>query len=111
MTVEALRELGYTVVHAADAAAALEHLSLQPRIDLLFTDIVMPNVSGSELADQARARSPALRVLFTTGYTRNAMVHNGMLDAGVAFLAKPFSLEALALKVRDVLEDRGANRV
>lgn len=109
MSVDALRELGYTVVQAPDAAQALELLAIQPRIDLLFTDVVMPDMNGKLLADRARAERPGLRILYTTGYTRNAIVHNGMLDAGVAFLAKPFTLDQLAYKVRQVLDgDEGA---
>ncbi len=109
MSVDSLRELGYTVVQAADAAQALSVLAIQPRIDLLFTDIVMPDMNGRILADKAREQRPGLRVLYTTGYTRNAIVHNGMLDPGVAFLAKPFTLDQLAEKIRQVLgEDRAA---
>jgi CheY-like chemotaxis protein len=104
LSVDALRELGYTVVQASDAAQALTVLAMQPRIDLLFTDVVMPNVDGRRLADQARAARPGLKVLYTTGYTKNAIVHNGMLDPGVAFIAKPFTIEQIALKVRAVLD-------
>ena len=110
LSVDALRELGYTVVQASDAAQALAALEIQPRVDLLFTDIVMPDMDGRRLADQAVRRRPDLKVLYTTGYTRNAIVHNGMLDANVAFLAKPFTYEQLALKVRRVLDGEGANR-
>jgi signal transduction histidine kinase/CheY-like chemotaxis protein len=110
MTVNALRELGYTVVEAADGEAALAKLAALPRVDLLFTDIVMPGMNGRELADQVRAARPATRILFTTGYTRNAVVHNGMLDAGVAFLAKPFTIDQLARKAAEVIEGAGANR-
>ncbi|MCY7313317.1 MAG: response regulator [Pseudoxanthomonas sp.] len=110
MTVDALRELGYTVVQASDANQALEQIRVQPHLDLLFTDIVMPVMNGRVLADQARLIKPKLRVLFTTGYTRNAVVHNGMLDPGVAFLPKPFTIQQLALKVRDVLNGEGFNR-
>jgi CheY-like chemotaxis protein len=110
MSVDALRELGYTVIQAADANQALEQLTVQPRIDLLFTDIVMPDINGRVLADRALAMRPELKVLFTTGYTRNAVVHNGILDAGVAFLPKPFTIEQLATKVRAVLQGQGANR-
>ena len=110
MSVDALRELGYTVVQASDANQALEQLAVQPRIDLLFTDIVMPEMNGRELADRVRAASPGTAILYTTGYTRNAVVHNGMLDPGVAFLAKPFTIAELAAKVRDVLAGEGANR-
>jgi signal transduction histidine kinase/CHASE3 domain sensor protein/ActR/RegA family two-component response regulator len=104
LSVDALRELGYTVVQASDAAQAMTVLTLQPRVDLLFTDVVMPDLDGRRLADRARAERPNLKVLYTTGYTRNAIVHNGMLDADVAFLAKPFTIEQLALKVRQVLD-------
>jgi PAS domain S-box-containing protein len=109
-TVEALRDLGYRVTAAADGAQALDMLGGGLAVDLLFTDIVMPDMSGRQIADAVAARWPGLPVLFTTGYTRNAVVHNGMLDAGVAFLAKPFSIAQLAYKIADVLAGRGANR-
>ncbi|MDT9599931.1 CHASE3 domain-containing protein [Sphingosinicella rhizophila] len=104
MSVDALRELGYTVIQAADGNQALEQLAIQPRIDLLFTDIVMPGMTGRQLADRAQEARPDLKILYTTGYTRNAVVHNGIVDYGVAFLAKPFSIDALARKVRDILD-------
>lgn len=110
ITVDTLRELGYGVIHAADGMRALEVVDGTARIDLLFTDIVMPGMTGRELADTATARRDGLRVLYTTGYTRNAVVHNGMLDANVAFLAKPFTVAALATKVRQVLDGGGINR-
>ena len=110
LSVDALRELGYTVVQASDASQALAVLTIQPRVDLLFTDIVMPDMNGRRLADAARETRPDLKVLYTTGYTRNAIVHNGMLDANVAFLPKPFTLEQLGVKVRQVLDGQGANR-
>jgi PAS domain S-box-containing protein len=111
MSVDALRELGYTVVQAENAAQALQQLELQPSISLLFTDIVMPDMNGRRLADEAVARRPGLKVLYTTGYSQNAVIHNGTLDYGVAFLPKPFSLDSLARKVRQVLDNKGANRV
>jgi signal transduction histidine kinase len=104
MSVDSLRELGYTVVQASDGEQALEMLAIQPRIDMLFTDIVMPGINGRILADRASAERPGLKILYTTGYTRNAIVHNGMLDPGVAFLAKPFTFDQLATKVRQVLD-------
>ncbi|MBL8555273.1 MAG: CHASE3 domain-containing protein [Phenylobacterium sp.] len=110
VTVDSLRELGYDVVQASSGDQALQQLAQQPRIDLLLTDIVMPGMTGRMLADQVLAQRPDLRVLYMTGYTRNAIVHNGVLDFGVAFLQKPFSAEQLARKVRDVLDGRGANR-
>ena len=102
--VEALRELGYQVLEADGAAKALEILGAQPSISLLFTDVVMPDVNGKKLADEARRRRPDLKVLFTTGYTRNAIVHNGTLDPGVEMIGKPFTIEELAVKVRQVLD-------
>ncbi|QXQ06341.1 CHASE3 domain-containing protein [Sphingosinicellaceae bacterium] len=110
VTVDALRDLGYQVVHAGDGREALTLLATMDRVDLLFTDIVMPNMNGRELADAARFHREGIKVLYTTGYTRNAVVHNGMLDADVAFLPKPFTVQALALKVRQVLDGGGVNR-
>ena len=107
MSVDALRELGYTVVQANGAAQALEVLAVQPKVSLLFTDVVMPEINGRRLAEMARETRPELKVLFTTGYTRNAVVHNGVLDAGVAFLPKPFTVEQLARKVRDAIDAGG----
>ncbi len=104
MSVDTLRELGYVVVQAADANQALTVLTIQPRIDLLFTDIVMPDMNGRVLSDRAREQRPELKILYTTGYTRNAIVHNGMLDHDVAFIAKPFTVQQLAMKVREVLD-------
>jgi PAS domain S-box-containing protein len=105
-SVDALDELGYRVLEADGAAAALRLLELHPEIVLLFTDVVMPDVNGAKLAEEARRRRPDLKVLFTTGYTRNAVVHNGVLDPGVDLIGKPFTLEALSAKLRSVLEAR-----
>ena len=111
-TVESLRELGYRVIEAHDGTSALRLLERQETpISLLLTDVVMPGMSGRELADEARARQPDLKVLFTTGYARNAIVHGGRLDPGVELLPKPFTFEALAAKVRDVLEKSASERV
>ncbi|KJB90131.1 hypothetical protein N826_06215 [Skermanella aerolata KACC 11604] len=106
-SVDALTELGYRVLEADGAAAALRLLEAHPDIVLLFTDIVMPDINGRKLADEALRRRPELKVLFTTGYTRNAVVHNGVLDPGVELIGKPFTLEELAAKVRAVLDDQG----
>jgi signal transduction histidine kinase/CheY-like chemotaxis protein len=105
LTVDALRDLGYTVLEASRAAEALDLIDKHPEINLLFTDIVMPEVSGRKLADEALKRRPDLRVLYTTGFTRNAVVHNGILDTGVNFLPKPFSMEDLAAKIRQALSE------
>jgi len=101
---EALNELGYRVLEADGAAAALRLLDAHPEIALLFTDVVMPEVNGRKLADEALKRRPGLKVLFTTGYTRNAVVHNGVLDPGVQLIGKPFTIEELAARVREVLD-------
>ena len=103
-TTTTLAELGYTILEAASGSAALRVLEDAQVIDLLFTDVVLPGgMNGRELADHARVRRPGLRVLFTTGYTKNAIVHNGRLDAGVDLLGKPFTRDSLAKKIRDVL--------
>jgi signal transduction histidine kinase len=99
-----LRELGYSVVEAADPETAERYLRDGRRIDLLFTDVVLPGKSGRVLADEARKLRPDLKIIFTTGYSRNAIVHHGRLDAGVHLVSKPFTSEQLALKVRDVLD-------
>lgn len=100
-----LRELGYTVIEASDAASALSALEQHPRVDLLFTDVVLPGgVHGHKLARQVRERRPGVQVLFTSGYTRNAIVHNGRLDPGVQLITKPFSFEDLAVRVRRLLD-------
>jgi len=110
LSVEALRDFGYKVVQAGDASQALAILAVESRIDLLFTDIVMPDMNGRQLADKARQSRPDLKVLYTTGFTRNAVVHNGVLDVGVALISKPFTIDALATKVRLVLDGTGINR-
>ena len=103
-TTEILVELGYRVLAAHDGARALQVLDGNP-IDLLFTDVVMPGgMNGRQLADEAMRRRPGLKVLFTTGYTRNAIVHHGRLDAGVHMIGKPFSFSELGAKVRTLLD-------
>jgi signal transduction histidine kinase len=104
MSVEALRELGYTVIEAARPSEAIRMFDSGQSVHLLFTDVVMPEMSGRLLVDRLLTIKPDLRVLFTTGYTRNAIVHNGVLDAGTNLLAKPFSIEDLATKVRSILD-------
>jgi CheY-like chemotaxis protein len=99
-----LSELGYHVLEAADAEAALSILRSNQRIDLLFTDVVLPGRTGRVLADESAIVRPGLKVLFTTGYSRNAIVHHGRLDAGVRLLQKPFTFNQLASHVREVLD-------
>ncbi|MGU3537825.1 CHASE3 domain-containing protein [Methylobacterium sp. A54F] len=104
MAASALADLGYTVLQASGAAAGLAAIEAHPEIALLFTDVVMPERSGRDLADAARRLRPGLRVLYTTGYTRNAIVHNGIVDAEVQLIGKPYGVERLARKVRQVLD-------
>jgi PAS domain S-box-containing protein len=104
-SVDSLGELGYRVLEAHDGPSALRLLERQPRVDLLFTDVVLPGgLTGAQVAAQARALRPTLKVLFTTGYARNAIIHHGRLDKGVQLIVKPFSFSELAAKVRDVLD-------
>jgi CheY-like chemotaxis protein len=104
MTTDALRELGYEVIACEKAVDALNILDHNDGIALLLTDVVMPEMNGKRLADEAQRRRPLLKVIFTTGYTQNAVVHGGVLDPGVHFLAKPFTLDQLAAKVRGLLD-------
>ena len=103
VTAETLRELGYTVLEAASGAEALPLLDAHPDIAVLLTDVMMPQMNGRQLAEAAGRRRPGLRVLFASGYTRNAVVHNGIIDPGVHLLSKPFTIDELARKLRDVL--------
>jgi CheY-like chemotaxis protein len=97
------------VLAARDVHDALQVLEEAERVDLLFTDVVLPDSSGRELAEKAIQRRPSLRVLFTTGYTRNAIIHNGRLDATVQLLGKPYTQQDLARKVRQVLDSPVSN--
>ncbi len=103
-SVSILTELGYHVLEAADADQGLAIARGPERIDLLFTDVVLPGRSGRVLADEVRALRPEVKVLFTTGYSRNAIVHQGRLDAGVNLITKPFTFDQLAQRLRDVLD-------
>jgi signal transduction histidine kinase len=100
---EALQELGHCVLQAENANAALALLAAHPEVDLLLTDVVMPEINGRQLVERARETRPDLAVLYMTGYTRNAIVHNGVLDAGTHLLTKPFTLVQLEEELREVL--------
>jgi len=110
MATALLRQLGYTVLAAANGieALAMKQQRDTGHIDLLFTDVVMPHMSGKELADRMGALSSHTRILFTSAYTENAIIHQGVLDKGVALLQKPFTPSALAHKLREVLDQPGA---
>ncbi|WP_049731554.1 ATP-binding protein [Rhizobium ecuadorense] len=102
---ESLKELGYRVLEAQDGPTALKVLAFNLPIDLIFTDVVLPGgMSGADLVAKARELQPAVKALFTTGYSRNAIVHHGRLDKGVHLLQKPFSIKDLAVRVRGVLD-------
>lgn len=112
VAVSMLTELGYRVVKARDAASALVVVDSGISIDLIFTDVMMPGALRSpDLARKAKERLPNVAVLFTSGYTQNAIVHGGRLDPGVELLAKPYTREALARKVRHVLANQAQRRV
>jgi signal transduction histidine kinase/ActR/RegA family two-component response regulator len=103
VTVQLLHELNYATVDAENAQSALALLDSHAEVKVLLTDVVMPDMNGRRLAEEALKRRPDLRVLYTTGYTRSAIVHDGVLDPDVRLLMKPFTIEALAQKLDEVL--------
>jgi hypothetical protein len=105
LVTEYLSARGYRVLEAPDGVKALEIASEHDgEIQLLITDVVMPHLSGRELATRVSARRPRLKVLYISGYTDDSIFRHGVLEGGMAFLQKPFNLKALAAKVREVLE-------
>jgi CheY-like chemotaxis protein len=105
-----LTRLGYRLLVAPDAGAALTLIASDAgRIDLLVTDVVLPGMSGRELADEITQRIPTINVMFISGYTDDAIVRHGVLEAGVHYLEKPFTPDSLAAKVRHVLDTGSAN--
>ncbi|BBK30804.1 PAS domain S-box-containing protein [Stella humosa] len=104
LIVDVLQDLGYRALEAADGDAALAILRQAPRIDLLVTDMGLPGLNGRQIADAARERRPGLKVLFMTGYAENAALANGFLDPGMAMITKPFAMETLATRIRDMIE-------
>ena len=104
LVVEVLEELGYTAIEAADGAAGLRVLQSDARIDLLVTDVGLPGgMNGRQMADAARVSRPDLKVLFITGYAENAVLNYGHLDPGMCVLTKPFAMEALTSRIRDLI--------
>ena len=106
-TIEMLRELGYTVLATTDGQSALRMLDAHREIVLLFTDVGLPGgMNGRQVADEALRRRTHLKVLFTSGYARNAIVHHGRLDPGVELLSKPFTFATLGTRVRRLLDEK-----
>lgn len=104
LVTEVLGDLGYTAIEAADGPAGLRVLQSNARIDLLVTDVGLPGgMNGRQVADAARERRPELRVLFITGYAENAVLNHGHLDPGMHVLTKPFALEALASRIKELI--------
>ncbi|MDE2405172.1 MAG: PAS domain S-box protein [Sphingomonadales bacterium] len=105
LIVEVLEELGYRVIEANDGPTGLDVLQTDQPIDLLLTDIGLPGLNGRQVADAARVTRPGLKVLFMTGYAENAAIASGFLEPGMAMITKPFAMEALTARVREILED------
>ena len=99
-----LRSLGYVTLEAANAAEAVVIVEAGHPFDLLFTDVIMPGaMNGRQLADELQRIKPGLKVLFTSGYTENAIIHHGRLDSGVLLLAKPYRKSEMAVMIRTAL--------
>ncbi|MDP4027056.1 ATP-binding protein, partial [Methylobacterium sp. NEAU 140] len=104
LVTEVLEDLGYTAIEAGDSAAGLRVLHSDVRVDLLVTDVGLPGgMNGRQMADAGRARRPALKVLFITGYADTAAVRDGQLEPGMAVLTKPFAVETLGLRIREMI--------
>ena len=111
LVTEVLQELGYAAIEAADGNSGLNLLQSNARIDLLITDVGLPGgMNGRQIADAARVRRPDLKVLFITGYAENAVVRNGYLEAGMQIMIKPFTMEALATRIQDVIAGEHATK-
>jgi signal transduction histidine kinase len=101
---EILRDLNYQVIEAKDSATALRLLDADKKFDLLLTDVVLPGKNGRELANEVERRRPGTKIIFMTGYSRNAIVHHGRLDPGIELIPKPLTERVLARKIRQVLD-------
>jgi CheY-like chemotaxis protein len=105
LVTETLQDLGYAALEAGDGSAALAILESDARIDLLVTDVGLPGLNGRQLAEAARRLRPGLMVLYITGYAHNAAIGDGgLLDPGMEIITKPFALETLAAKIREMME-------
>ena len=102
---EVLADMGYTAIEADDGAAGLKVLNSSARVDLLVTDVGLPGgINGRQVADAAREMRPDLKVLFITGYAENAVLSHGHLDPGMHVMTKPFAIEALATRIRELID-------
>jgi CheY-like chemotaxis protein len=107
LTKEVLEKYGYTVLEASNGEEALKIAERhEGPLDLLLSDVVMPRMGGPELAQELLARRPAVKVLYMSGYTDHPMVRRGVVNAGVAFLQKPFTPTVLVSRIREILESR-----
>lgn len=107
LVTEVLEDLGYIAIEAADGPAGLKILQSDARIDLLVTDVGLPGgMNGRQLADQARVVRPKLKVLFITGYAENAIIGNGQLAHNMRVLTKPFEMDTLAIRIREMIEEK-----
>jgi CheY-like chemotaxis protein len=104
LIVEVLQDLGYRALEASDGPAGLKILQSRQHVDLLVTDVGLPGINGRQLADAARETRPHLKVLFITGYAENATLANGFLDPGMQMITKPFAVEALATRIRSMIQ-------
>jgi len=102
--VSALTQLGYSVLEAGETSTALSVIEHHPEVDVLLTDVGLPGINGGQLADEATRRNGTIKVLFTSGYARDTIVHNGVLDSGVELLSKPFTIDTLGRKIVQVLQ-------
>jgi CheY-like chemotaxis protein len=104
LVIEVLGDLGYRALEAADGPGGLEMVRASGRIDLLVTDVGLPGMNGRQVAEAARELRPGLKVLFITGYAENAALANGFLGPGMGMMTKPFAVEALAARIRDMIQ-------
>ena len=102
-----LEELGYNVYRASNGKKALELAKEKNiRFDLLFTDLIMPEMNGKELATALKKLDPEILIIYTSGYTDNHILHSGVLDKGINFIQKPYSIQTFAQKVREILDKK-----
>jgi len=104
LVLEVLQDLGYTAIEALDGPSGLEVIGSPRRIDLLVTDVGLPGMNGRQMAEQAMAKRPGLKVLFITGYAENAAFGNGHLDHDMQMMTKPFAVDALAKRIRAMIQ-------